>query len=425
MEIKIEDIEKSKKEIEITIPGPDMERNFLKAYKKYRKDIAIKGFRKGKVPINLIKNLLGTKIQEEVINETINEAFRKAIAEKEILAISSPDVKDVSYKPETGLTFKACVEIAPEIESINYKEFEFEKEVYQVEDSDVDESLEQIRNQHAIINSVEGEVQEGHFVIADFQRVDSNRIPIVGDKFENKMLRIDRSEENEFTLPLLGAKVGEKRMLTISTQLPDQDESDGKVEHYEASIKEIKERTLPELDEAFIKSLGDFEDLDALKARIKDNLMIEAKELSEQQFNRMVADEVIKNNPMDLPEIMVKNYLDAVIENLKQDSEKEIDEAMIRNKYRVDAIWNIKWRMMKNKIIELENIKISETDFDEFFKEISESQKIDEVKLREQYESNETKSQLKEQLLEKKILQIITENSNISEKRIPYKNLLT
>lgn len=425
MEIKIEKTEKNKKEIEITIPNPDMEAKFLESYKKYRKDIAIKGFRKGKVPINLIKSLFGSQIQEQVINDTVNEAIKEAITEKEIRAISSPDIKDVSYKPETGLIFKAQMEVAPEIETLNYKGLEFEKEIYQVEDSDVEESLEQIRRERAIINSVDGEVQEGHFVVADLQRVDSNRIPIIGDKLENKMLHINHSDENEFALPLIGAKVGDKRILSISTNLPDQSENETKEEYYEAIIKEIKERILPELDDSFIKSVGDFENLDVLKAQIKENLIIETGELSKQKFNRMLADEVVKCNPLDLPEIMINNYLEILVENLKKNSEKEIDETIIRQRYRVDAIWDIKWRLMKERIAELENLGINETDFDEYFKETSESEKIDEAKLRDQYSSNEAKSHLKSQLYEEKILKVIADNSNISEKTVPYKELFT
>ncbi|MGP8322211.1 MAG: trigger factor [Methanosarcinaceae archaeon] len=422
MEAKIEAIEAGKKELQITIATSDMEIKFTDAYKKFRKDIAIKGFRKGKVPIGLLKNIFGEKVQEEVIETTVKEALQEAVTENKIHAVSSPTVKDVSYKPETGLVFKAIIEVAPDFESNKYKGFDFEKEIYQIDDSDTDETIERIRNERATINSIDGEVQKGHYVIADVQRVDVSGLPVVGDKLDNKVLHIDDSEENKYSLPLIGAKAGDKRRLTIGTTVPDKGEKVD--EHYEVEVKEIKERILPELNDDFAKTLGDFENFEVFKNRIKENLTHEAKSISLRKFNNLVADELVKNNPLDLPEEMINNYLNVLIEDAKKKSKEELDENTLRDKYRADAIWEIKWTMLKDKIEELESIEIADTDFEDYFKEISASENVDETKLRNQFKTDEAKSRLKEQLREKKILNIVIENSNVIEKNVPYKNLL-
>ena len=382
MEVKIESTEKDTRELQIAIPNSDMENQFNEAYKKYRKNIAINGFRKGRVPLGLIKRMFGDKIQEEVIETAINDGLRDALMEHDVQAITTPQVDDISYKPESGLTFKATVEVAPEYESITYKDFKFEKEIFEIDDSDVEDAIERIRQERATIEDVNGEIQQGHFVISDFQKLDAAGVPLIGEKMASKVTLVEDSDENKYSLALVGAKVGDKRKLTISAAPPDQPDAEKVDEYFEVEVKEVKARVVPELTEEFVKTLGDFENVEAFTNQIKDNITREAESYTMQKYNNAIADEVVKSNPIDLPEPMVENYLDMLVENAKRQSKEPVDEDKLREQHRADAIWSIKWRMIKEKIVELEALKIEEKDFEDYFKEISESSKIDEKQLR-------------------------------------------
>ncbi|MBN1351386.1 trigger factor [candidate division KSB1 bacterium] len=424
MQVEINDIEKGKKELTISITASAIEVKYTETLNKYRKNIAINGFRKGKVPLSLLKRMLGDKVHEEVIEDIIPDALQDAVKQHKIQVISKPEISDVQYSPETGLKFKALLEVGPEYETVTYKDFEFEKELYQVDDSDVERSIDHILEDRAVINSVEGEVSKGHFVISDLQQIDDAGLPIIGEKLENKVLLVDDSDENKYALPLIGAKVGEKRRLTINiAPNPEAGSTERKDEYFDVHIKDIKERILPELNEDFVKSIGNFDTVEAFRDKLKEDLQLEAESYSKSKFNNAVADMLVKNNPIELPAALIDSYLSVMVENAKKNSEREFDEQDLRTRLRPDAIWNLKWQMIREKIEELEQIEIGDADIEAFITETAAGKETNEIRLRNRYKNESERSKLIDHLKEQRIIQIILENSKVKDKNVPYKSL--
>ncbi|MFQ5677300.1 MAG: trigger factor, partial [bacterium] len=155
--------------VEVEVPASELTPHFDAVYKKYQKNIKLQGFRKGKVPISMIKRLYGEAIQGEAIEEVVQSVFREVSEQQQLKLVAPARVENVDYEPETGLRFKAVVEVIPEIELKTYRGLKLEREVYQIDDQDVTDALNDVREQMAVMEPVEEVADEGHFVLADIQ----------------------------------------------------------------------------------------------------------------------------------------------------------------------------------------------------------------------------------------------------------------
>lgn len=420
MEVKVVDKENHEKEIEVKVPYERLAGRLESAYKKYKKSVQIEGFRKGKVPIQILKKIYGKAIEAEVIDDALPEILQEAIDQEKVKFYDLVKVTDVDFKEGTGLSFKALIKVEPEIELTKYKGFEFEKEVYQVGDEDVDAAIKNLQERSATMVNVEDEAKDGHFLIADLQKTDEAGHPLIGEKYENQYLRLDlKNEEDEVSQQLKGVKAGETRRIHV--QIQGEDETP-KTEYFLVTVKEIKEKQLPEIDDEFAKDLGEGT-LDALKKRIKDDIKSSAADEDEEKFETHVIDKLVKENPIELPEFMVEGYLDRLIESLRKNSKEQIDEENLRNELRADAIRNLKWLMIRDKIAELENLKVEDSELDAYIEDKLKSAGREAPKLKRELRNPENRNRLRTELLQKKVIDLIVANSTVKEKIITREDL--
>lgn len=422
MKVNIIDQSGFEKNIEIKVPYNDLIPKFDELYKKYKKSIQLEGFRKGKVPLDLMKKVYGTKIELEAAENSISDYLQEAIDNNKIKFHELVKMESFVFNKKDGLSFSARIRIEPDIELKKYKGLKVEKEIYQVTDDDLNMALENFRERNATMETVEGEAQEGHFIVADLQKTDANAHPMIGEKYENRYFQLGASGvDDKVAAQLTGVKVGETRQVRF-TQKKDESAEETE-EFYAISVKEIKEKKLPEMDDAFAKDVGNYESLEVLKQKLRENIEQQASMNDKQKFYTAVMDQAVKNNPIEFPAFMVDDYLNALIKNMKADERNKIDENEIREKYKADAIWNLKWIAIKEKIAETENITLDDSAVGEYIENMVQNAGANAATIRREYRDKKRQEQISRELLEIRVIDFLVEHAKISEKKVTFQDL--
>jgi len=423
LEVSIAEQGKWERMVEVTVPYEEMKPKFDEAYVGYRKKIQLEGFRKGKVPVDLIKKVFGTKIEHEVAENSVSDYLESAAKDNKVKIFDISKLDSVSFDRDKGLKFKAIIKIQPEIEVLKYNDLEVEKEIYQVTDDDIKQVIDNLREQQATMTDIAGEAQRGHYVVADVQQTDSTGVPLVGKKYENRYFQLDGDEvDNVFLEQLLGVKSGENRRIALPAQNPDPNSRQEQKEYFTVTIKEVKEKKLPEIDDELAKDIGEYETLQQLKDSILNNLEKQAEENTKQGLSNRIMDEVVKSNPIELPEYVIENFLDAFIEKIKKDNSEKIDEQELREKYRVDAIWNLKWLMIKDKISETEHIKVEDSEVNEHIEDLAKKAGKNAALVRNRYRDKKSREQVMHKIEERKVIDLLLSHAKITEKIVTYQD---
>lgn len=424
MEVHIEEQGQWERAVEVTVPYEKLLPKFDEAYAKYKKTIQWEGFRKGKVPLDLIKKALGPKIEREVAEDSIPDFLEEAVKENNLKLYDISQLESISYDRTNGLHFKAIIKIRPEVTLKKYKALEIEKEIYQITDDDLNDFIENLREQHASMSTFDGEAQRGHYIVADVQGVDLAGLPLIGQKYENRYFYLnDEETDPEFVKQLIGVKAGETRRVQLPVQNRDPNKPDNQFEYFDISVKEIKQKELPTLDDEFAKDIGPYETLNDLRAAIRKNLEQRAQDRTQQNLTNRIMDEVIKSNPIELPDYMIDNFLDAFIKDLNNTQQQTLDSQELREKYRADAIWNLKWLLILEKIAELENIKVQEAEINDYIETMAQLAGKNAVAIRNKYRDPKKREQVEHKLLEKKVIDLLKENAIITDKIVTYQDV--
>lgn len=429
MDVKIIPAEKCKRYIEVTMPAEEVESRVNAALRQHQKKVQLHGFRKGKAPLQLIKQIYGNAIRQETIEEIVPKIISEAREQNGLKTVGPANLEDVKYDEKDGLNFRAFVEVAPEVELRIYKGLEFEKTIFDVDEQDVAEAIEGLREQAAIMRVVDGEVQPGYIVVADLQRVDAAGFPIIGNKHENQRLQV--TSEDEFTKPLIGAKVGDARRVSIAEKRPDGTAAEQPA-FYQVTIKEIAEKILPALDDAFAKNLnftakrGDqekkIETLAELNQAIHDELNSRAEHRSRENLRNDLIDELLKINAFDLPEAMAASYVKKFAESMQAQFAGLPAEAL-NNEARAVAMRRLRWEFLRARIAEAESIEVSDEEMREYVIALALSANEDPQRLINQTMNNaEKREKLRDDMGETKILQFLEQQMKIRERHAPYKD---
>ena len=423
MEVNISDHSKWERIVDVTVPYEEMTHRFDKSYLKYKKTIQLEGFRKGKVPVDLIKKVFGLKIEQEVAENSVSEYLEQAAKEKDVKLYDISKIESFNYDRKNGLQFQAVIRIQPEIVVEKYDALEVEKEIYQVTDDDVQEVIQNLRERQATMTNIDGEAKRDHYIVVDVQKVDSTGVPLVGERYENRYFQLGGDDANEdFVEQMLGVKAGETRRITLPVPLAEESDKGDKNEYYSIYVKEVKEKNLPDLDDELAKDIGDYNNLAELKESIQKDLEVQAEENTRQNLSNRIMDEVIKSNPIELPDYMIDNFLSAFIENVAKDNREKFDEQELRERYRSDAIWNMKWIMIKEKIMELENISVEDKEVIDYIEDLAKKAGKNATLIRSKYRDSKNREQIIHKIEERKVIDLLLDGAKISDKIVTYKD---
>ncbi len=412
---EIENLSTCRKKLNITMPKEELEPIREKQIKRIQKEIQIPGFRKGRAPKQFIKKQYKDLIEAYMLEAAAEESFKQALAEHEIAVVDRPEAKKIEFNDNGDLVSVIEVDTYPEIELNKITGFDLVRDKYVITDKIVEETIDKMRREKAEIRSVEGPIEEGHLVVFDMQELDAGGIPIVGKKYSDVSIRVGEGRfDAELEKQLVGLKTAEEKQ--IIKEYPDdfpQKDYAGKKEYYQVSIKKVQEEILPELNEEFVAEVDEnLKTVDELKEEVRKRLELEYKMEAENRFAADLTQKLLEANPFEMPEALVQNYLDHVVQDIKRRDPK-LKEDDIRRHYRQEAEFTLKWHYLKEKIAKERQIKVEDEDINKFLDELNDE------KVREFYEKNpDLLERVKEDILNRKITDYIVNNSKIKENEI-------
>jgi trigger factor len=321
MNVKIERPESNTVKLEITIEAEKFNEALKKAYAKNAKKFNIPGFRKGKAPMNMIKKMYGEGVfYEDAINICCDETYPKAIEENEIHPVDYPEIDIVEIGEGKDLIYTAKVTVLPEVQLGEYKGVEVNKVEHPVSDEEVNNRLKSMQEQNARIETrLEGStVENGNIAVIDFKGfVDG--VAFEGGEGTDYSLEIGSGTFiGDFEEQLIGAAAGEKREVKVT--FPEnygREELNGKPALFEVTVKEIKVKELPALDDEFAKEVSEFDSLEELKADIIKKAEASNELRAKREFEEAVINAVVDNAKIDIPEVMIKKETDNMIKDLE------------------------------------------------------------------------------------------------------------
>ncbi|MFH1571917.1 MAG: trigger factor [Gemmatimonadota bacterium] len=307
---------KWEREIEVEVPAERVEKETANALRRYQKRLELPGFRKGKVPLRLIESRYGESIRSDVIGDMLPALMQEAAREAGLVPAAPPRITKLEHEPGKPLSFTAALDIWPEVEVAKYEGLEVTHMVHEVTDDEVAEQLKELQGRHATERSVERPLAKGDVLIADLQRTDVGGVPIVGDRYEERYFVTGEADapSPEFEEALVGISAGEERQVrfTYRQDLPNPDLA-GKEETFRVKAREVRERSLPALDDEFARDLGDqFKTLEELRTHLRSQLVSRWEYASRQRLRAELLDQLIRHNPLELPESLVENYIETM-----------------------------------------------------------------------------------------------------------------
>ena len=421
MSLQVENLEKNMAKLTIEASAKDFEAALEKAYQKNKNKINVQGFRKGKAPRSIIEKMYGASIfYEDAANELIPEAYEKAAEESGLEIVSRPDIDVVQIEKGQPFIFTAEVAVKPEVTLGSYKGIEVEKKEAEVTEDEIMAQINKEREQNSRTITVEDRaVQDGDIAVIDYEGfVDG--VPFEGGKGENHSLTIgSHSFIDTFEEQLIGKAAGEEAEVNVT--FPEEyhaAELAGKPALFKVTVKEIKVKELPELEDDFAQDVSEFDTLDeykeSIKATIKEN---KEKDLKTAKENEVV-DKIIEGATMDIPEPMINAQVNQMADDFAQRVQYQglsleqyfqftgMDAKKFIESLRPQALKRIQSRLVLEAVAKAEQIEVSEEDMEKELNNMASMYQMEADKLKELIGEKE-KEQIKADIAVQKAVDLI------------------
>lgn len=423
MSFTVENLEeKNMVKLVIESTAEEFEAGLNTAYNKNKSKISLPGFRKGKAPRKMIEKMYGAEVfYEDAANSIIPDAYAKAADECGLELVSQPKINVTQLEAGKPFIFEAVVATKPEVELEQYKGVEVTKADTEATDADVEEELKRVQEQNSRTVAVtDRAVKDGDNTVIDFEGfVDG--VAFEGGKGTDYPLTIgSHSFIDTFEDQIIGMNIGDEKEINVT--FPEEyhvDDLKGKPAMFKVSVKEIKEKQLPELNDEFAQDVSDFDTIaeykDDLKNKIADRKSREAKA---KQEDEAIA-KIIEDSKMDIPDAMVDTQVNRMVEDFAQRLQQQglsveqyfqytgMTADKIMEEMKPEAVKRIQSRLVLEAVVKAENIETSEEDFEAELKKMAETYKMELDQIKE-FMGDYEKKQIKEDLAIQKAIEVIT-----------------
>jgi trigger factor len=425
MKIDVDELSSIQKKIRVELPMETVNQEFSRVYESLGQRAKVKGFRPGKVPRSVLQGLYGDEVRGEVLSRLVQDSLNTAFKERGLDVVSRPEVEADELEENRAFTFSAIVEVKPEIEVKDYLGLELEKVKLSVENAQVEAALRHLQEVHAHLEPVEERdvVQEGDYIILDFVgSVDGKPFP--GGKGENYALEVGGGRAlPQFEQALVGLKKeGED---TISVAYPEDHfnrELAGKVVMFSVTVRDIKKKILPPLDDGFAKDYGECGSLVELKEKIRARLEDELREIQSKELKEQLLGRLIEAYPFEVPRAMLDRHLHYLMERHRMrragqgsTSSGEPTTEQVRKELEPQARRQVQATLLIDKIAALEKIEVSDKEIQEKIEELSRSAGKEAVTLRDFYRRSEAREDLRSQMVFEKTTDFLLQGARVKE----------
>jgi len=424
MKVHVEEISPIKKKVHVEVPEDHVAKEIDSFYDELKKKAKIKGFRPGKAPRSILERYFKDYTTGEVLQRLIQETFPKALSEVSCSPVAPPAFDPQELESGKPFRYAAIVEVKPEIKIEDYAGLNLEGKKEDVGDKELEERLKSLQNLHAQLKTISEprEIRTGDYVILDYDaKMDGKPLD------EGKGIDVTVEVGSGRFIPtleekLIGLKPEDERDVDVSFPADYAYKKwAGKTIGFHVKVKEIKEKILPALDEEFAKDLGGFDSLEALKAKLREDMQ-KAKEMAlDRHFKDQIVDQLLQKNSFEIPPSLVEDQNQALVSEAKLRlasqgmnlKDMDISEDKLREDYRAVAERQVKTYLILEKIAGQEGISVSDEEVQDRLKEISERshQKLDAVK--RYYEKNGLIPEIQAGILSDKTLNLLLEKSHI------------
>jgi trigger factor len=401
------------RELSVEIPAERVVSETEKKFVEVQQKATIKGFRKGKAPMNMIKSLYSAEVKADVADEIIKDTLKAALTEKELKIASTPTLTDVKFTDDGGLAYTAKVEVFPELSKVAYDNLHVFAAEITVEDSEVNEVVEYLRKRHSELRPVDREARDGDVAFVDLKKLSDPKQVLNQDLFADSEVDLANAMTvKEFRESIPGMKIGDEKEIEVSYSADFSDERfAGATIKYLCTVKSVKERILPEVDDSFARQTGQAETALELKLRIRDSLKHQKEDTQAKVQKKEIVRQIGEQNPIPIPEGMIQEYLDWVIEDFKKNY-AGIDEAQVRQNYRQVGIDSMRWDMLFHKLAEQEGLEISPADTENWISAFATRNSMTPEQANEALRQSGKINNLRESLLEEKVLDFLLGRAN-------------
>jgi trigger factor len=425
MDIAVEKVSELTRKITVTLPAADVRKELDKHYKKLKKDVKLKGFRRGKIPMSVLEKNFSSQVQPEVAEKLVQATYFDAIEAEKIDAVVHPEINETDFPNDGTFVYVAMVDVKPEFELSEYKELEIEKPATDVTDAEVEKKLEELRRNKAVLEAApdDHKVAMDDMVTVDFQGFHNGKAM---KEVQNENYSVDMGTKTlgeEFEEEIMGLKKGETTLYetVFAPEFPNPILA-GKTVEFQVDIKDIKVRVKPELDDEFAKAVDSaHENIDDLRKAITDELK-QSKEASvEGDLNDRIMRKLIELNEFPVPERLIAYEVQEMIkqteENLKR-AGMTLESAGIKvedlvNENREVAQKRVQGDFLLKKIAELEEIKLTDEDVEQGYERIAKQYNMTLDKVKSYFKRREEIMPFMAELLNEKILQFLRDSANL------------
>ncbi len=415
MDVLVEEISALTRKVTVTLPEDAVQSKLNEAYDKLKKEVKIKGFRRGKVPRGIIVKNYKPQVEGETGEKMVQDNYFEAIEKEGIDPIAHPDIQSVNYNDDGSFTFIAEVDIRPEFELAQYKGLEVEKEEVLVTDEEIQLELESMQKNLAALRSVtDRPVENDDVVIVDFQGYDNGEaMPQV--KNEDYSVEVGSGKMGaDFEESLVGMNLSEEGSHTVD--FPETHANPimkGKSVEFRITVKDIKERVLAELDDEFAKDAGEeFNTLEELKISINDRITKQREESVEATVTDRLMQKLLANHEFEVPKRLVAFEIEQMIKQTEQQFEQNgmsLEAAGLSKEKLVEqneevATKRVRGDFILKKVAEAEDIKVADEDMERGFKRIGDMYNMPISQVKEYFKNRDDLLPLMNELLNEKIL---------------------
>ena len=380
MEAKMEKIDVNVVKFEVKVEANKFNEALTRAYKKNVKNFNVPGFRKGKVPMNVVKQYYGVGVLlEDAVNFAIDGSYSEVLKENNIIPVDYLKIDVVEVGEGKDFVYTAEVTVYPEVELGEYKGLSVEKKTYEVTEEEVAKKLKEMQEKNARVESKEeGTVENGNIAVIDFKGFVDGEAFQGGEGHDYSLEIGSKTFIDTFEEQLVGAKVNDT--VEVNVTFPEnygKEELNGKPAKFEVTIKEIKVKELPELDDEFAKETSEFDTIAELKADITTKLEAANAERADREFEEAVINAVAENAKVEIPAVMVEKEVDKMVQNLQQRLQYQglnleqyfqftgTDEEKMREYMRENAATKVKVDLVLEAVEKAENIDATEEEIKE------------------------------------------------------------
>jgi trigger factor len=427
MQVQIEEISPVQRKVSIEIPAEQVDAEIAKVFENIQKKAKLQGFRPGKAPMQLVKRTYGDTMRDEVMRRLYEQTLFKTLDEHKIEPVDSPTIESDIIAEGTPFKYSALVEVMPEITLKDYTGLKVMKEKYAASPDSIEGELKRMQENMAQLVPLgdDAAVENGHAVTVDYSFTVEG-FPEETSSAEDAEVEVGANRLIPgFEEQLVGMKCGESKEIRVT--LPEgyrTSAAAGKEGVFQVTLKEIKRKELPELDDEFAQQFGEYENMEQLRAKMTEYREKHETDRIAHETKERVIRALIDRNPLDVPQSMVRRQLDHMLENFKNRLQGQrmslemmgLDERGFRDRFRDDAADKVRGGLLLMALVEKENITVGDDDLARHYEQIAAGNLDMLGRIREYYESNhKAKSAIIAEVKEDKAIDFLLEKAVITE----------